>query len=219
MLIMEQFNHTLYIIGGASTALEMRETINLIDNPYDCIVNVVANGESCRYSFIEDSKLIDHLAISNKKSFIIGFINQKLRKKFYDLLVANNAQPADNIIHPRAFIAKSAKLGRGNYLACNAVVSSEAELDDFNIINLNVTVGHNAKIGSNCIFNPGARISGNCNIGDRCLFGANSFVFQGNSVCDDCSIDALTYVNQNLEEPVICTSNTGTFKKYRNRLK
>ena len=218
MLIMEQFNHTLYIIGGASTALEMRETIELVDNSYDCIVNVVADGELCRYSFIEDSKLIDHLAMSNKKSFVIGFVNQKLRKRFYDLFIANNAEPADNIIHPSAFVSKSAKLGRGNYLACNVVVSSEAELGEFNIVNLSVTVGHNAKIGSNCIFNPGTRISGNCNIGDRCLFGANSFVFQGKTIGEDCAIDALTYIDRDIEDKKLCTNNIGGLKVYKNRI-
>lgn len=218
MLIMAQYNHTLYIIGGASTALEIRETIDLIDNPYDCIVNVVADGESCRYSFIEDGKLIDHLRISKKKSFIIGFINQKLRKKFYDLLIANNAEPANNIIHPSAFVSKSAKLGRGNYLACNAVVSSEAELVDFNIINLNVTIGHNTKIGSNCIFNPGARISGNCKVGNRCLFGANSFIFQSKTIGDDCAIDALTYIDRDIEDKKLCTNNIGALKVYKNRI-
>lgn len=219
MLIMEQFKHTLYIIGGASTALEIRETIDMVDNPYDCIVNVIADSESCRYSFIKDSHLLNHLSKTDKKSFIIGFANQKLRKKFYDLMIENDAEPADNIIHPSAIVSKSVQMGKGNYLACNAVVSSEVEIGDFNIINLNVTIGHNAVIGSNCLFNPGARISGNCVIGNRCLVGANSFVFQGVSVCDDCLIDALTYVNQNLEEPVICTTNTGTFKKYRNRIR
>ena len=218
MLIMEQYRHTLYIIGGASTALEMREAIEMVDNPYDCIVNVVADGDSCRYSFIEDSNLKEHLLRSEIKSFIIGFVNQNLRKKFYDLMVSYGAELAD-IIHPRAFIAKSALLGKGNYLGCNAVVSSEAEVGDCNIINLNVTIGHNSKVGTNCIFNPGARISGNCTIGDRCLFGANSFIYQGVSVADDCLVDALTYVNQNLEYPIICTSNTGILKTYKNRFR
>lgn len=218
MWIMERFRHALYIIGGASTALEMRETIDMVENPYDCIVNVVADGESCRYSYVEDSNIVEHLMRFEKRSFIIGFINQKLRKKFYDLMMSYNAELV-NVIHPKAFISKSASIGKGNYLGCNAVVSSEAEIGDCNIINLNVTIGHNAKVGTNCIFNPGARISGNCIIGDRCLFGANSFIFQGVSVSNDCSIDALTYVNQNLDEPVICTSNTGTFKKYKNRIR
>lgn len=213
---MEQFKHTLYIIGGASTALEMRETIDLIENPYDCIVNVVADGESCRYSFIEDNQLESHLSRSVKKSFIIGFVNQKLRKKFFDLLTAIGAEPAE-IIHPRAFVSKSAKIGKGNYIACNAIVSAEAEVGDMNIINLDVTIGHNAIIGNNCIFNPGARISGNCSIGDRSLFGANSFIYQGISVANDCMIDALSYLNQNIEEPSICTSNVAGFKKYKNR--
>lgn len=85
-------------------------------------------------------------------------------------------------------------------------------------MNISATIGHNTKIGSDNIFNPGTKVSGCVEIANRCLFGANSFIYQGVHICSDCLIDAMTYLNQNLEEPSICTSNMG-FKKYRNRFK
>lgn len=214
---MEQFNHTLYIIGGGSTALEIRETVDMVKNDYDCVVNVIENGGSCRYSFVEDDGLFDHINKSIKKSYIIGFTDQKLRAKYRALMEENGALPT-NIIHPTALISKSATIGYGNYVAAYSIISSESSVGDHNLVNLSVTLGHNTKIGNDNIFNPGARISGCVEIGDRCLFGANAFVFQGVRVCSDCAIDAMTYLNQNLEEPSICTSNTG-FKKYKNRVR
>ncbi len=215
MLIIEQFKHTLYKIGGASTALEIRETIELVKNDYDCIVNVIENGGSCRYTFVEDDGLIDHFKKSINKSYIIGFTDQKLRTKYRTLMEENGAL-ATNVIHPTALISKSATIGNGNYVAACSIISSEAKVGDHNLVNLSVILGHNTYIGNNNIFNPGARISGCVEIGDRCLFGANAFVFQGTHICSDCAIDAMTYVNQNIEEPSICTSNTG-MKKYKNR--
>lgn len=214
---MEQFNHTLYIIGGASTALEIRETVDMVKNDYDCIVNVIENGGSCPYSFVEDDGLFDHIKTSINKSYIIGFTDQKLRAKYRTLMEENGALPA-NVIHPTALISKSATIGNGNYVAAYCIISSEAQVGNHNLVNLSVTLGHNTKIGNDNIFNPGARISGCVEIGDRCLFGANAFVYQGVRVCSDCAIDAMTYLNQNLEEPSICTSNTG-FKKYKNRVR
>lgn len=214
---MEQFNHTLYIIGGASTALEIREAIYLVKNDYDCIVNVVENGGTCRYSFVEDDGLIDHLKRSIQKSYIIGFTDQRLRAKYIELMEKYGAT-ATNVIHPTALISNSAIIGNGNYVAAYSIISSEAKVGDHNLVNLSVTIGHNTDIGNNNIFNPGARISGCVEIGDRCLFGANAFVFQGIHICSDCAIDALTYVNQNIEEPSICTSNT-SFKIFKNRLR
>lgn len=214
---MEQFNHTLYIIGGASTALEIRETVDMVKNDYDCVVNVIENGGSCRYSFVEDDGLIDHLRQSINKSYIIGFTDQKLRAKYRALMEENGAL-ATNVIHPTALISKSATIGNGNYVAAYSIISSEASVGNHNLVNLSVTLGHNTEIGNDNIFNPGARISGCVEIGDRCLFGANAFVYQGVRICSDCAIDAMTYLNQNLEEPCICTSNTG-FKKYINRVR
>lgn len=215
MLTMELFNHTLYIIGGASTALEIRETIDMVKNDYDCIVNVIENGGTCSYSFVEDDGLIDHLKKSIKKSYIIGFTDQKLRAKYRALMEGNGAL-ATNVIHPTAVISKSATIGNGNYIAAYSIISSEAKIGDHNIVNLSVTLGHNTVIGNNNIFNPGARISGCVEIQDRCLFGANSFVYQGIKVCSDCMTDAMTYLNQDLQEPSMCTSNTG-FKRFKNR--
>ncbi len=214
---MEQFNHTLYIIGGASTALEIRETVDMVKNDYDCVVNVIENGGFCRYSFVEDDRLLDHIKVSIKKSYIIGFTDQKLRAKYRALMEGNGAFAA-NVIHPSALISNSATIGIGNYVAAYSIISSESSVGNHNLVNLSVTLGHNTKIGNDNIFNPGARISGCVEIGDRCLFGANAFVYQGVRVCSDCAIDAMTYLNQNLEEPSICTSNTG-FKKYKNRVR
>jgi len=214
---MGRFNHTLYIIGGASTALEIREVVDGTPHEYDCIVNVIENKGNCRYSFIEDDDLIEHLNQSINKSYIIGFTDQNLRAKYRTLMEENGALPA-NVIHPTALISKSATIGNGNYVAAYCIISSEAKVGNHNIVNLSVTLGHNTKIGNDNIFNPGARISGCVEIGDRCLFGANAFVYQGVRVCSDCAIDAMTYLNQNLEEPSICTSNTG-FKKYKNRVR
>jgi tetrahydrodipicolinate N-succinyltransferase len=207
----------LLIVGGSSTALEIREYADsFYADKYDNVYNLIGDNELAGISnVVHDSELDDF--ISNKQiSYIIGFANQRLRKIFDEKL---SMFPKASIIHPTAVIAPSAKVGLGSYIGPFAVISSNACVGESCMINIGVSVGHDANVGNNCIINPGARISGHCKIGDRTLIGANSFIFQGLSVAEDCSIDAMTYLDQNLEESVICTKNTGVLKKYKNRFK
>ena len=64
----------------------------------DCIVNVIENGGTCRYSFVEDDGLVEHLIRSIKKSYIIGFVDQKLRAKYRKLMEENGAGSKRNEI-------------------------------------------------------------------------------------------------------------------------
>lgn len=207
---------TLLVIGGSSTAFEIRECADLFyKEKYEAIYNVIGdNDDSTLNNVIHDSEL--DTFINNKDiEYIIGFTNQKLKKLFSDKLY--KATPS-SIVHPASFISPSAHVGNGTYVGATAVVSSNATVGDGCIVNIGVSIGHDAVVGDNCIFNPGARISGNCKIGSRTLFGANSFIFQGKSVGEDCAIDALTYIDRDIEDRKICTNNTGVLKIYKNRI-
>ena len=193
---------TLFIIGGNSTAYSIRETVEISNHGiYDNIFNVVADGEKCDYPYITDSQLIDFIAKNKNIHYIIGFTNQKKREKFSKLFKEFNGTLV-NIIHPKAFIFPSAKIGKGNYIACNVIISSKAIIGDNNLINYNVSIGHDTIVGDDCIFNPGARIGGCTKIGNRCLFGANSFVYQGIEIVSDCKFDALVYVKHDVKESI-----------------
>lgn len=212
---MALFSKTVLIIGGASTALEIRETAEIINDGTFRLLNVVPNGEKCLYSCIYDNELNKSIDESDENYYIIGFLDNTLKMKFETLMDGLGCHPI-NVIHPSSYIAHSAKIGTGNYLAAYACISSEAVVGNHNIINLGATVGHNVILGNNNALNPGARISGNTIVGDRCLFGSNSFVNEKLHVCSDTKIDALTYLDQNIDTPSICTSNL-QFKRYKNR--
>ncbi len=207
---------TLYIVGGSSTALEIREVANLYySEKYERMFNVVADGESCVYSFIEDSQLIASIHESGEVYFIIGFTNVALKQKYIALFMNNGGTPA-NIIHPDTFIAPSAKIGRGNFITCQCIISTQATIGEHNIINYQVMIGHDAIIGNNCTLNPGCKLSGHVKLGDNCMVGSNSFILQGVKVGSDIKIDAMTYINRDIEESASYSSNFG-FKKYKNQ--
>ena len=191
---------TLLIIGGSSTAIEIRECADLFyHDKFEHIYNVIGDTETSSLPNVIHDCDIDKLLVENDIAFIIGFTNQKLRRLFYDKL--SQCAPV-SIVHPTAVVSPSANIGEGSY-GC--------------IINIGASIGHDAMIGDNCIINPGARISGNCSVGSRTLIGANAFIFQGKSIGADCAIDALTYIDRDIDEKKLCTSNVGVMKVYKNR--
>lgn len=219
MWIMEQFKknkRSLLIIGGSSTALEIRECVDsFYKNKFSEIFNVIGdNEETTIQNVIRDSELDVFLSNNYDISYILGFTNQNLRHYFTEKL--SNAHLV-SIMHPTSFIYPTAKIKEGTYIGPGVVVSSNAIVGMRCLINIGVSVGHDAIIGNDCIINPGVRISGFCNIGDRTLIGANSFVFQSKRIGMDCSIDAMTYIDRDIEDKKLCTSNVSGLKVLNKR--
>ena len=208
---------TLLIIGGSSTAIEIRECADLFyHDKFDRIYNVIGDTESSSLSNVIHDCDIDNFIVENDIAFIIGFTNQKLRSLFNDKL--SQCTPV-NIVHPTAVVSPSANIGVGTYVGATAVISSNAVIGNGCIINIGASIGHDAIIGDNCIINPGARRSGNCSVGSRSLIGANAFIFQGKSIGADCAIDALTYIDRDIDEKKLCTGNAGALKIFKNILR
>lgn len=200
----------LYIIGGKSTALEIRETVDLhYIAQFDVIKNVIGDNEDpIDYSFVRDLDII-HLDEddSSENYYIISFTNFKLRQKFAKILKNNNFIPF-TVIHPDAFVAKSASLGKNVYISKGAVVSSYAIVNDNCIININAIVGHDAELSENVVLNPGSFVGGGAKISNNVLIGGNSFIKQGISIGANVLVDAMTYVNKDIEPDVMCTNNS-----------
>lgn len=207
---------TLLIIGGSSTALEIRECAELFySSQYKLIYNVIGDEEETTLTNVIRDNELDEFIMGKDISYIIGFTNLRLRKLLTDKL---SSCRNISIIHPSSFISPTAKVGDGSYIAAMAVVSSNAIIGQGCIVNIGVSIGHDAFVGDNCILNPGVRISGHCHIGSRTLFGANSFIFQGKSIGEDCAVDAMTYIDQDIADKKLCTNNVGGLKVYKNRL-
>jgi acetyltransferase EpsM len=200
----------IFIIGGKSIALEIRETIDqYYQNQYSEIYNVIGDAEGyCAKNSLRDEELITFISQHHQDMeiyYIIGLTDFKLKHKYVSFFKDYKGNPI-NIIHPSSYISPSVKLGSGNYIAANAVLSTNAIIGNHNIVNYNVTIGHDTIIGSNCVFNPGARISGNVQIADDVLIGANSFIFQGKNIGKDVLIDAMTYIDRDIPNNSLCSS-------------
>lgn len=80
------------------------------------------------------------------------------------------------VVHPRAWVSPSARLGRGVAILANASVGAEAVLGHHVIVLPNAVVSHHDQIGDHASIASGVCLSGNVTVGQRSYIGSNSTV-------------------------------------------
>jgi sugar O-acyltransferase (sialic acid O-acetyltransferase NeuD family) len=114
-------------------------------------------------------------------------------------IVRRAGVPADRfeaIVHPRATVATSARVGPGTAILAGSVICPEAEIGSHVIILQNTTVNHHTRvgdfttlsagitilgyieIGANAFIGGGATLAPMVKVGDRALVGAGSVVIR-----------------------------------------
>lgn len=83
------------------------------------------------------------------------------------------------VVHPRATVARSARVGDGVQVMAGAVVQADARLGDNTIINTGAIVDHDCIIGRHCHIAPGCALSGGVEIADECHVGTGVSIRQG----------------------------------------
>lgn len=87
-----------------------------------------------------------------------------------------------SLLHPSAQISPSGHLGRGAFIAENAVVRTSAELGDGVMVNSGAVISHHCRVGDFVLFGPNSSIS------SRAAIGSESMIGVGASVCPQCNI-------------------------------
>ncbi len=81
-----------------------------------------------------------------------------------------------NLIHPRAYVARSATIGRANLVAPFAYIGSGVVLGDANLLLTGSSVHHDNIVGDGNFLAPNVTVAGRTRIAHRCKFGSNSAV-------------------------------------------
>ena len=94
----------------------------------------------------------------------------------------------ETIVHPRATVAASARVGRGSVILAGSVICPEAEVGDHVIILQNSTVNHHSVVGDFTTLSAGVTILGYIEI------GANAFIGGGTTIVPSLKVGAGTIV-------------------------
>lgn len=92
------------------------------------------------------------------------------------------------VVHPRAWVSPTARLGAGAVVMAGAVVQARADAGRACIVNTGATVDHDCVLGAGAHVSPGAHLSGSVTLGDGAWVGT------GASVRDGVAIGARTQV-------------------------
>jgi sugar O-acyltransferase (sialic acid O-acetyltransferase NeuD family) len=97
------------------------------------------------------------------------------RLQLFDLLVSMKLVPA-SIVHPRAFVARDARMGDGVQVLAMAAVCTHASLGRAVIVNTSASVDHDCRIGDGVHIAPGARLAGEVEVAECAFIGAGAIV-------------------------------------------
>ncbi len=98
----------------------------------------------------------------------IGNIAPRLR--VYENLRSGGFQ-CPTVIHPRAYIEPSARIGEGGQIFFNAYIGSEVTIGFGCIINTGAIVSHDCQLSDYVNLSPGAILAGNVSVDERTLIG------------------------------------------------
>lgn len=107
------------------------------------------------------------------------------------------------VIHPKAILAGSVKIGIGTVVMAGAIVNPDTVIGQHVIINTGATVDHDCVIGDYVHIAPGGHLAGSVTIGKNTLIGIGSAVIPGCQIGEDTIVGAGSVVVKDVPSGVI----------------
>lgn len=118
---------------------------------------------------------------------VVAIGDNKLRLNC--LMRARNAGfKIPSLIHPTAYISKSASLGEANYVHPHSFVWSSAKIGDGVIISPKAMVAHHTKIANGCLISANALVGSYVTLNERVLVGIKANIISKTIVIGEDSI-------------------------------
>jgi UDP-perosamine 4-acetyltransferase len=108
-----------------------------------------------------------------------------------------------NVIHPRAWVAPSVRMGVGNVIKAGALLDTAVELGDCCIIDNGVIVAHHNQLGDACHLAPGVAMAGDCRIAARVLLGTGARISARITIGENVIVSPGAAVVSNLPDNVV----------------
>lgn len=151
---------------------------------YGHVVREIAedSGIFDKIDFLDDSSPLAIGKFGDAEKFLKGYPNAvvalgnaELRLGYIEKLRAAGFQiPA--IISPRAYVSKSAKIGKGTIVEPFSAVNANSEVGIGVLLRCGAVIDHNAKVGDFCYIDCGVVVKANNSVGFKIKIAANSVV-------------------------------------------
>ncbi len=131
-----------------------------------------------------------------------GIGSNRVREQVAAIVTAAG-HTCETVIHPRAVVAPSARIGAGVVVFAGACINADAVVDDGAIVNTSAVIEHDCVLGAFCHVSPNAALGGAVRVGVRAHVGLGSSVIQGIAIGDDTTIGAGSVVVRDLPPGVV----------------
>lgn len=110
-------------------------------------------------------------------------------------------------IHPTAFVAANATVGKGSQVLAQAAVAVEAKLGEACIVNTRASVDHECVLGDGVHVAPGATLAGCVRAGDFSLIGAGAIILPRITIGKNVVVGAGAVVTKDVPDNKIVFGN------------
>lgn len=181
VIILGAFHETIELCELCGT-----EIIGVIDNK--------AKGSFMGYPILGNDDDVLELATAYKEIPLVNAPDSSLVKKKLFLLYSDAGFDFATIISPRAFISKSASVGKGCIIQSGVNISSNVKIGRFCKLNYNANVMHDVSLGDFTIIGPNAVVLGRSQLGESVYIGANSTIEHDTVIVDGTKVQTASYI-------------------------
>ena len=112
-----------------------------------------------------------------------------------------------SVIHPKAVMAETAKLGNGTVVMAGAILNPYATVGNHCIINTGASIDHDCIINDFVHIAPHCTLCGEVEVGEGTWIGAGSTVIQGIHIGKNCYIGAGSVVVEDVPDDSLAYGN------------
>lgn len=145
---------------------------------------------------------IDQWPEFNVEGIVIAIGNNHIRRIIQEKMESQGRPNWITVIHPRATVSKTARLGIGTVVMAGAIVNPDVVIGQHAIINTGATVDHDCVIGDHVHIAPGVHLAGGVQIGNNALIGIGSVIIPGVKVGNDTTVGAGTVIIKDVPSKV-----------------
>jgi len=199
----------LVIVGAGGHARVLAEIVSL-SGKYRLVGFTDLEANTNRNQLLDlpvlgSDEVLPELLAQGIENAIIGVGSvgdNEVRRNLFEEIVRIGFHPAV-LVHPKAVISPTARLGRGIAVMASAIINANARLGDNVIVNSGAVVEHDCLLGDHVHVTSGVRLASGVHLGQESHIGLGASVIQGISIGRGCLIGAGAVVIRDIPDHVV----------------
>lgn len=128
----------------------------------------------------DDDRALALVRAGQADGVVIGIGNASLarRSELYRL-VAEAALPRPSLVHPRAVVSPSCRVGDGTVVFAGSVLGACVEIGENVVVHSGVIAEHDCRVADHAYLSPGVVLSGSVTVETNAFLGAGAVVLPG----------------------------------------